>query len=139
MDFYKLIDSFRPELAHFTAHDYPPSFQRFEVAAAPLFDVLADPEAEAGALMAALEATLSSLSRREQKQLLTQIKMVLVLYLCPAADRRGGSAMDYIRAVHALWSAQYPRYPFTPGSFDDIMQGFEATFLGIPLKNFTRR
>ena len=139
MDFLDLINHYREELPRFNAHDYPLSFARFEENAAPLFDKLQNPEEEARLLLDALTHRCAELPRRAQKERLHQVKMVLVLYLVPAALRRGGNAAAFAQELNRVWNARFPRNSFRLGSYEDIMRGFDATFLGIPLKNYSRR
>ena len=139
MDFCELIESYREELPHFNAHDYPVSFCRFKEQAAPLFDALETPEMEASLLVDELVKRCDHLSRRVKKEVLHQDKLVLSLYFSPAADRHGGTAMVFAAEVNRLWNASFPRNRFLLGRYEDIMRGFEASILGIPLKNYERR
>lgn len=139
MDIFDLIEAFREELSRFNAQDYPLSFQRFEESAVSFFDALKEPEREAGELVEGLVQRCAALSRRDQKETLRQDKMLLSLYLAPTAERRGEIASDYVRQVNRIWNARFPRNTFRISSYDAIMQGFEASILGIPLKNYERR
>ena len=139
MNFCDLIESFREELPRFNAHDYPLSFTRFEESASPLFDAITQPAEEALRLEEECERRCAALSRRAQKETLQQLKMVLTLYLVPAALRRGGNAAAFAQELNRVWNARFPRNSFRLGSYEDIMRGFDATFLGIPLKNYSRR
>lgn len=139
MYFADLIESFREELSHFNAHGYPLSFERFEEQASPFFEALEAPEEEARLLIDELSVRCDSLPRRAKKEVLHQEKLVLALFFSPAAERRGGTAMFFAAEVNRLWNAKYPRYTFLLGRYDTIIQGFEASILGIPLKNYKRR
>lgn len=141
MDFAALIEEARADLSAFDAARYPDRFAAFEARAGACFEALAgrDAKTEAQALLDALEARRAALPRREQKQALTEQKRVLALFLSPAARRYGGEAEAFIRCLAEQWNARCPREPFTPGDYDAIMQGFEASFLGIPLRGFKRR
>ena len=139
MNFCDLIESFREELPRFNAHDYPLSFTRFEESASPLFDALAHPVEEARSLEEECERRSAALPRKAQKEALQQVKMVLTLYLVPAALRRGRNAAAFAQELNRVWNARFPRNSFRLGSYEDIMRGFDATFLGIPLKNYSRR
>lgn len=139
MDFCELIESYRKELPRFNARDYPLSFSRFEESAKPLFDALESPAKEARNLEEACERRGAALPRKAQKEALHQVKMVLTLFLAPAALRRGGNAMAFAQELNRVWNARFPRNSFRLGSYEDIMRGFEASILGIPLKNYERR
>lgn len=139
MDLIELVDRAQAALAQFNAAEYADAFTRFEQDSAPLFDALADPGAEAQALLDALHARRQALGNREQKKALDREKLALSLYLSPAAERQGENAALFSEQLNRLWNAQYPKYRYTPGNFDAILSGFGASFLGIPLNNFVRR
>ncbi len=139
MDFPELIASCREELPRFNAAEYPPSFARFESAAAALFASVTDPFSSARDLVSALEEDCRPLSRKEQKERLQQDKLVLTLYLCPAAVRLGGKAPEFAENLNRIWNEKHPGDPFRLGSYENIVHGFEASIFGIPLKNFRRR
>ena len=139
MDLIELVDLAQEALGQFNALEYADAFSRFEMAGAPLFDALADPAAEAQGLLEKLDARRLVLKRREQKRALDLEKRALALYLSPAAERRGGNAALFSEQLNRLWNERYPKNSYKPGSFDTIMSGFAASFLGIPLNNFVRR
>ena len=128
MDLIELIDRAQEALAQFNAAEYADAFIRFEKDSAPLFDALADPASEAQALLDRLEIRRQALEKR-----------ALALYLSPAAERRGGGAVLFSEHLNRLWNERYPKSSYKPGNFDTIMSGFDASFLGIPLKNYVRR
>ena len=139
MDLIELIDRAQEALAQFNAAEYADAFIRFEQDSAPLFDALADPASEAQALLDRLEIRGQALEKREQKKALDREKRALALYLSPAAERRGGGAVLFSEHLNRLWNERYPKSSYKPGNFDTIMSGFDASFLGIPLKNYVRR
>ena len=139
MDYCDLIDLYRAELPNFNAHDYPISFQRFEESISPLFDALTDPDAEARAFVESLAQRRGAMLKRDLKERLNQEKLVLALYLAPAADRRGGAALSFAAAVNKIWNNNYPRNTFLLGSYDVIMRGFDARIFGLPVPGYKRR
>lgn len=139
MDLIELVDRAQEALARFNAMEYADAFARFEKDCAPVFYDLADPGAEAQALLDRLDARRQARQRREQKKILDKEKLALALYLSPAAERRGGDAVLFSEHLNRLWNERYPKSSYKPGNFDTIMSGFGASFLGIPLNNFVRR
>lgn len=136
MHFTALIRSSREYLSCFDYDHYPECFQRFEDACAPLFAQLSESmlSDEAAAVIDALEADRAALSRRQQKDAAFLDKQVLALFLSPAAARFGGEAEAFARELCRQWNDRYPRNTYLPGYYDDIMKGFDATLLGIPLR-----
>ena len=142
MEICELILSTIPRLEQFNAREYPPAFEAFEGAAAPFFAGIRAEEAgeRAEALILELENLRSSLSRRKARDREEQEKMVLALFLAPAALRCGGPAEQFAEELSRLWNARYPRNCFYPGTYAMIMEGFEPKLFGIPLKkDFIKR
>ena len=141
MTFAELVESARPYLAAFDYDHYPDSFRQFEADAGPLFDALAEksgPEL-AAELVADLAARRSSLPRRAQRDAAFQQKQVLGLFLSPAAQRHSEAAQAFAERLRELWCAQQPRNGYLMGNYEQIMKGFDANLLGLPLRKSKKR
>ena len=135
MTFADLIAATRPSLAVFDYDHYPASFSAFEEQAAPLWAAAeAAPEEAAAALISALEERRLALPRREQRSAAQEEKQVLALFLSPAALRRGEGGRLFARELQRQWVARYPRNPYSLGSYESLMKGFDANLLGLPLR-----
>ena len=136
MDISPLIAECLPRLDAFSYSGYPPAFSAFEQEAAPFFAALdgENAQAEAEALIAALEAGRQRLGRRGARARAEREKQVLALFLAPAAKRFGGPAELFAAQLSRLWNERYPRNRFFPGSFETILKGFDANLLGLPLR-----
>jgi hypothetical protein len=135
MDFPELIAQTRPALAQFDAVHYPAAFSAFEAQAAPLWvSAEAAPQEAAQALLSALEARRAALPRRKRRRAALEDKQVLALFLAPAALRQGGGESPFARELQRQWAARYPRDLFFLGSYEELMEGFDAFFFGFPRK-----
>lgn len=139
MDWIMFMEQAQEALERFNAAEYAVVFQQLEKESVPLFDALDEPDTEAQTLLDTLDARRQALGRREQKRALDREKLALALFLSPAAERRGGNAIQFSQQLNRLWNERHPKSIYKPGSFDAIMSGFQASFLGIPLNNFVRR
>ena len=139
MDWIMFMEQAQEALERFNAAEYAVVFQQLEKESVPLFDALDEPDTEAQTLLDTLDARRQALGRREQKRALDREKLALALFLSPAAERRGGNAIQFSQQLNRLWNERHPKNSYKPGSFEAIMSGFQASFLGIPLNNFVRR
>lgn len=139
MDWIMFMEQAQDALERFNAAEYAVVFQQLEKESVPLFDALDEPDTEAQTLLDTLDARRQALGRREQKRALDREKLALALFLSPAAERRGGNAIQFSQQLNRLWNERHPKNSYKPGNFEAIMSGFQASFLGIPLNNFVRR
>ena len=139
MDWIMFMEQAQEALERFNAAEYAVVFQQLEKESVPLFDALDEPDTEAQTLLDTLDARRQALGRREQKRALDREKLALALFLSPAAERRGGNAIQFSQQLNRLWNERHPKNSYKPGNFEAIMSGFQASFLGIPLNNFVRR
>lgn len=141
MTFAELISSARPYLETFDYDHYPDCFQRFEADIKPLFDALTEEngQALAAAVVADLAALRAPLPRRAQRNALFEQKQVLCLFLSPAAQRHSEQAKAFADQLRALWCQQYPRYTYLIGTYEQLMKGFDANLLGLPLRKTKKR
>ena len=141
MTFADLIASAHAWLAQFDYDHYPDNFRAFEAAAGPLFDALeaGDAAAQADALITQLEQRRQALPRRAQKEAAYRDKQVLALFLSPAAQRRSEAARAFSETLCARWTQRYPRNPYLLGDYEQIMKGFDANLLGLPLRKSNKR
>jgi|GEM_PF-2204652 len=136
MTFWELIESGRPYLNQFDFDRYPACFARFEADAGPLFAALtgADLGPRAEELVQALARQRAGLPRRAQRELAFAQKQVLGLFLAPAALRHSPAAQAFSERLQALWCAEQPRNVYLLSTYEQIMKGFDANLLGLPLR-----
>lgn len=138
MNFQDLIITSRVYLSSFDSDHYPENFRRFEEAAGPLFDALdgKDPALEAKQLIDELEKNRGTLPRSVSREVADMDKRILALFLAPAANRRENdeAAQAFLKSLNSQWNARYPRNTFLCGDYDIIMQGFDSTLFGLPLR-----
>lgn len=134
MNFVELITSSRGLLDRFSFDLYPDSLSEFTVKAAPLFSSIEDPEAAAAECLAKMQEYYGTLTRKELKELPFLDKQVMALFLGPAAKKQGETTQRFIEKLSAIWNETYPKNRFFPGDFDEIMKGFDANLLGIPMR-----
>ena len=141
MTFAELISGARAYLDAFDYDRYPENFRRFEADAGPLFDALtAKNGAElAAALVADLTAGWAKLPWRARKDAAFRDKQVLGLFLSPAAQRHSATAAAFSEQLRALWCERYPRNAYLAGTYEQIMKGFDANLLGLPLRKSKKR
>ena len=141
MTFSELIETARPYLGVFDYDRYPDCFRQFEADAKPLFDGLTEETVSepAAALVAALAERRSALPRRAQREAAFQQKQVLGLFLAPAARRHSPAALAFAEQVRQLWCRAYPQNTFLLGTYEQIMKGFDANLLGLPLRKSKKR
>ena len=142
--FAKLIRDSYPMLDQFAADRYPDCFQDFERASEPIFHILLaqedmNLEQAARELVDALDSQRQETPKRKQKTLVDQDKRVLTLFLSPAAGRYSERAKEFALILNRVWVDRHPESPYVVGTYEKIMEGFQASFLGIPLKGFQRR
>ena len=139
--FAELITSSGDYLRRFNGSEYPVCFQEFEARCEPLFSAL-EPGALARVaeeLVAALTAQLDVLPKRERKLAAERDQRLFALFLSPAAARHSETAMAFAEELQKQWNRNHPKNSFLCGDYEKIMEGFDASFLGIPLKGFRTR
>ena len=136
MDFAELISSSRGYLAQFDYDHYPANADAFAAKAEPYFLSLegADLTAAAEEALNALERGREGLRRREQKLAAEEEKKVLALFFSPMAIRRGGAAAEFALLLCQRWKERYPRDAYLTGTYEELMRGFDANLLGLPLR-----
>ena len=136
MDLAELIISSKAYLSCCDYDHYPSCFQSFEAESKGFFETLKESEIKqtAAALILELERRRSLLPRREQKRAAMDEKLVLALFLAPAAALHGDLARSFAESLMREWNARYPRNTFLLGSYETILKGFDAKFLGLPLR-----
>lgn len=141
MTFGECIDGARVYLAMFDYDHYPDCFRQFEADVEPLFAAVTEQncQALAAALVAELAERRSTLPRRAQKDAALQQKQVLALFLSPAARRHSAAAQLFSDQLRAMWCSEYPRNVYLAGTYEQIMKGFDANLLGLPLRKSKKR
>ena len=131
----------RPYLDQFDYDHYPENFRRFEADAGPLFDALREETDAALAtdLIGDLSAAWDALPRHARKDAAFRDKQVLSLFLSPAARRHSEEAAAFCETLRALWCAKYPRNAYLAGDYEQILKGFDANLLGLPLRKSKKR
>ncbi len=141
MDFFALIDSALPYLAHFDYDHYPENFAAFEESAAPFFDAL-DPacfEARVGAILDGAAARWEKVPRLARRGEAKRDKTVLALFFTPAAARHSETARAFAALLQARWNSRFPRNRYLAGDYDALLKGFDTDFFGITLRKTKRR
>lgn len=144
MTFTDLILSAHPYLDEFDYDHYPEHFHAFEKQFSLIFDLFSTENGaaikeKANSLIEQLEARREELPRRERKDAVFRDKQVLALFLFPAAERLSPLAKEFADELREQWNRKYPRNTFLGGSFDQIMKGFDANLLGLPLRKSRKR
>ncbi len=141
MTLAELVAAARPYLDQFDYDHYPENFRRFEAAAGPLFDALGEePDAAlAAGLIGDLSAAWAALPRRDRKDAAFRDKQVLSLFLSPAARRHSEGAAAFCEILRNLWCAQFPQNAYLSGDYEQILKGFDANLLGLPLRKSKKR
>ena len=141
MTFAELISSARPYLETFDYDHYPDCFQRFEADSKSLFDALTgeNGQALAATVVSDLAALRAPMPRRAQRDALFEQKQVLCLFLSPAAQRHSEQAKAFADQLRTLWCQQYPRNTYLIGTYEQLMKGFDANLLGLPLRKSKKR
>ena len=141
MTFSELVSSARAYLNEFDYDRYPENFRRFEADAKPLFDALTTEKsaALAAATVADLAACLASLPWRARRNAAFEDKQILGLFLSPAAQRHSKTAAAFSEQLRVLWCGQYPRNIYLASTYEQIMKGFDANLLGLPLRKSKKR
>ena len=132
MSLAEFIRNAHTYLDRFEYDDYKELFPVFK---AGLEEILgAAGERNTGKLMADLEQLSAGLARREQKDLLFKDKQVLALYFTPAALEIGGDAAVFAEELCAEWCERYPKEKYSPGTYDQLLKGFDSNLLGLPIR-----
>lgn len=136
MDFVTMIASAQAYLDQFDYDHYPDCFAAFEEDCAKWFaehGALAA-ESETERILEQFEARWAQLPRRERREAAYRDKQVLALFYSPAAARISEEAGAFSETLREKWNARFPRNTFLPGRFEEILKGFDANLLGLPLR-----
>ena len=141
MDLSEQITAAHAYLEQFDYDHYPDCFAAFETQCAPFFALLEgrEPHEAAAELIGKLEKKYEALPRRDRKEALYQDRQVLALFLSPAAARSTERAAAFADALREQWNRKYPRTQYLGGSFEQILKGFDANLLGLPLRKSAKR
>ena len=136
MDFVELISSAQAYLDRFDYDHYPDCFAAFEE---NLDQWFAEHEAfvaekEAERILEQFEARWAELPRRERQKAAYRDKQVLALFFSPAAARLSEETGAFAEVLREKWNIRFPRNTFLPGRFEEILKGFDANLLGLPLR-----
>lgn len=136
MDFVTMIASAHPYLDRFDYDHYPDCFAEFEEACARWFAQhgALDAENDTERILKQFEARWAALPRRERREAAYRDKQVLALFFSPAAARLSEEAGTFSEALREKWNTRFPRNTFLPGRFEEILKGFDANLLGLPLR-----
>ena len=140
MIFADLIASSHSYLSEFDRDRYPVCFLEFQNRAEPFFDTLDElaPEDAVPTLILDLENSRKQLSGRAARNAAFLDKQVLALFFSPAAEKHSVKALRFAEELQTQWNRKYPRNTYSSGSYDSIIRGFRATFLGFPLPETER-
>ena len=140
MDLSELIIASRAYLEQFDYDHYPACFAAFEAQCAPFFASLEERDVQAAAaeLLTRLEERCAALPRRARSSALDRDRQVLALFLAPAAARSTARAAAFADTLREQWNTKYPRTQYLGGSFEQILKGFDANLLGLPLRKSKR-
>ena len=126
---------------HINKKDFGPIFEAYEAEHSLLLKrldclVLADPsgidrsvEGVCHIFLNTLEKDLQEVkgynSRSGRSKILFEIKVVLALFLTPLVRKLGlRMAEPFRETLHKSWKKRYPEEIWTPGDYDEIMEGF---------------
>lgn len=125
----------------FTAKGYAPAMDSYREQCRHIFAGLEE-ACQTGELTvdSATEYFLEQLQKRWQeagrsgKTLMEQDKVRLALFLVPMIRTLELSCgEEFCQVLQEKWVGRYPKSPFTVGSYEDILGGFNQTFLGFRL------
>ena len=136
MDFVALISSAHPYLDWFDYDYYPDCFAAFEKNCAAWFAEhgVLDTERETEQILEQFEVRWAQLPRRERKEAAYRDKQVMALFFAPAAVRVSEEAAAFSETMRKKWNDRFPKNTFLPGHYEDILRGFDANLLGLPLR-----
>ena len=136
MDFVELISSAQAYLDRFDYDHYPDCFAAFEETCAKWFTEheTLDAENETERVLKQFEARWAELPRRERREAAYRDKQVLALFFSPAAARLSEETGAFAEVLREKWNIRFPRNTFLPGRFEEILKGFDANLLGLPLR-----
>ena len=136
MDFVELISSAQAYLDRFDYDHYPDCFSEFEENCARWFTEheALDAEGETERILEQFEARWEQLPRRERREAAYRDKQVLALFFSPAATQISEEAGAFAEVLREKWNIRFPRNTFLPGRFEEILKGFDANLLGLPLR-----
>ena len=136
MDFVAMIASAQAYLDRFDYDHYPDCFAVFEENLDQWFAEhgALDAESETEQILKQFEERWAQLPRRERREAAYRDKQVLALFFSPAAVRTSEAAGAFAETLREKWNARFPRNTFLPGRFEEILKGFDANLLGLPLR-----
>lgn len=137
---FDIILNSKPYLLYFNYDYYPEYFEKFGNEFIPLIkDINPDEYTEhIHRLIDEINNYLLSLSRREQKKEVDEIKQVLALFAVPALLKADDNFCKYANELNSTWNSKFPKNHFIVGTYDAIMKGFDANLLGLPLRKSNR-
>jgi len=140
MELAKIIIRSRDYLDKFTYDDYPVCFEEFSRKASFFLDDLQKSSINAAAdeLIGCLERERTLLKRRDASKALFLDKQVIALFLSPCCKKAGGKADTFAAVLLEKWNAKYPKNKYYLGTYEDIMKGFDANLLGLPLRKSSK-
>ena len=136
MDFVELISSAQAYLDRFDYDHYPDCFAEFEENLDQWFaeHEALDAAKETERILERFEARWAELPRMARREAAYRDKQVLALFFSPAAARLSEEAGAFAETLREKWNARFPRNTFLPGRFEEILKGFDANLLGLPLR-----
>ena len=136
MDFIDLIASAHPYLDLFDYDHYPDCFAEFEKNLTEWFDRRegAAEECTAENILDRFEQRWAQLPRRARKEAAFRDKQVLALFFSPAAERLSDDRKAFAADFREQWNARFPNNTLLSGRFEEILKGFDANLLGLPLR-----
>lgn len=136
MSFVELVSSAHPYLDVFDYDHYPLNFAEFEDRCSEWFAQYSALEEKdtVECILDRFEQRWEQIPRRERRETAYRDKQVLALFFSPAAERASGSEKEFAESLWIQWNARFPKNSFLPGHFEDILKGFDANLLGLPLR-----
>lgn len=137
------VTKHRGILQHFNRMEYVPSFAKYVASCGKVFDelncaVLLDNsrrdifiDSLVNKLISGIEAdweTNPSWGKKsEQKKIIDSDKMIIAIYLIPMVGKLGYSISDdFNNRLQKTWVSRYPKYNFQIGSYDKIIEAYDA-------------
>ena len=136
MSFIELISSAHPYLDVFDYNHYPSNFAEFEDRCAEWFEQYRtlNEKDTVECILEQFEQRWKQIPRRDRKETAFRDKQILALFFSPAAEHASGIEKEFAEALRSQWNARFPKNSFLPGHFEDILKGFDANLLGLPLR-----
>ena len=131
-----LPEKYAGYLERFTKASYPGAFDDYCDTVAPFFSALESvPEESARAAEQLMELAGTMLPKRfGRRTAIFDIKSFLVLYIAPAALKRGTQpCLDFAQALTEQWNALYPQEKMSITPFAEIYAGFKNRIFGFEI------